>query len=158
MPTALALIAGAHVVPVKFKTSNQLPSVNVGTAAPLVIDKLGAVVVEPPVVPNVYVLVTLASATKPPVPVQVRLVAVPMANTVVAAVVCANTILPEPNAIERTLLLEEENIPVVKLYPFRFNVPVVRVYVLVAGNVRFAPNVTLPVVCVNVGGPSVPPL
>ena len=44
-----------------------------------------------------YVLVTDASDTNPPVPVNVKLVAVAKSTTVAAAVVVPITILPEPN-------------------------------------------------------------
>ena len=101
------------VVP-KLRISNQLPVVNVWIAVPLPVSvKLGAFVEEPPVVPNEYVLVILASAVKPPVPVYVKPVAVAIDNTVVAAVVCANIILPEPNRILRVLVLSEMNEPTV---------------------------------------------
>ena len=50
------------------------------------INILGALVADPPVVPKVKVLVTDASVTKPPVPVQVKPVAVAIDNTVVAEV------------------------------------------------------------------------
>ena len=83
----MTVSAGVQVEPVKFNALNQLPTVNVGTAAPLVIDKLGAPVVDPPVVPNVNVLVIDASVVNPPVPVYVKLVASAISKTVVAAVV-----------------------------------------------------------------------
>ena len=69
-PPMLNTVAGtAKAVVPKFKFLNQLPVVNVCTAVPLPVnDKLGALVVEPPVVPKVYVLVTDADVN-PPVPV-----------------------------------------------------------------------------------------
>jgi hypothetical protein len=71
------------VVP-KFNVLNQLPAVNVPILVPLPVnDKLGALVVEPSVVPNVNVLVTDIAVVKPPVPVQVNPVAVAIDNTVV---------------------------------------------------------------------------
>ena len=80
--------AGVAVEPVKSKLLNQLPVVNVGIDAPDCIDKLGAVVMEPPAVdPHVSVLVTLMAVVKPPVPDQVKLVRSAILNTVVAAVV-----------------------------------------------------------------------
>ena len=53
------------------------------------------------------------------------------------------------NAIERTLVLFEANIPVVKLPP-SVSVPDVNVYVPVAAKVRSLFKVTEPEVCVNV--------
>jgi hypothetical protein len=66
----------------------QLFVVKVITEVPLPVNvKFGEFVVEPPVVPNVNVLVTDASVVKPPVPVHEKLVTIGIANTVVAAVV-----------------------------------------------------------------------
>ena len=66
---------------------NQLAVVIVATDAPVVNVKFGALVVVPPVVPQVKVLVLLIAATlNPPVPVYVKPVSVAMFNTVVAAV------------------------------------------------------------------------
>lgn len=88
MPIVDALMAGVLVVPVKFNTSNHDPFVNVGTAAPLVIDKFGAFVAVPPaVLPKVNVLVTDTSVVNPPVPVQVNPVAVAIDIKVCPAVV-----------------------------------------------------------------------
>ena len=64
-----AVTAGVHVEPLKFNVLNQLPVVKVGIAAPLGSDKFGLLVVDPPVVPNVKVLVTDIALVKPPVPV-----------------------------------------------------------------------------------------
>ena len=69
--------AGVAVDPVKSKLLNQLPVVIVGIEAPDCIDKLGAVVIEPPAVdPQVKVLAipTVISEINLPVPVQVKLV------------------------------------------------------------------------------------
>ena len=81
--------AGVAVDPVKSKLLNQLPVVIVGMDAPDCIDKLGAVVAEPPaVVPQVNDLVSVViSAVNPPVPDQVKLVRSAILNTTVAAVV-----------------------------------------------------------------------
>ena len=80
--------AGVAVEPVKSKLLNQLAVVNVGIAAPAVIAKLGAVVIEPPAVdPHVSVLVTLMAVVKPPVPDQIKLVRSAILNTTIAAVV-----------------------------------------------------------------------
>jgi len=58
IPRTLAETAGVVELPLKFNELNQLPSVNVGATVPDVIDKLGALVVLPPVVPTLNVLVT----------------------------------------------------------------------------------------------------
>jgi len=63
------VVAGVQVLPVKSNILNQLPVVIVGIEAPDVIARLGALVVEPPVVPNVNVLVTDIVVVNPPVPV-----------------------------------------------------------------------------------------
>lgn len=117
---------GLKDVDPKSRLLNQLPVVNVPTEAPVVNVKLGAFILPPPVVPKVYVLVIDASAANPPVPVLVKLVGFTILNTVVPAVVCAKTTLYEPNAIERTPVPVELNIPVVKLPP-RVSVPAVNV-------------------------------
>ena len=97
----------------------------VATCAPVVNVRFGALDVVPPaVLPQVNVLVTAMSATvNPPVPVYVNAVRVAILNTVVAAVVCDNTILPVPNAIARVLVLFELNIPVVRINPAKSSVP-----------------------------------
>ena len=113
--------------------------------------KLGALVAEPPVLPNTYVLVIEASAVNPPVPVQVKLVIlVAIDNTVVPAVVCTSKILFAPNAIERTLVPAEANIPVVKVNPFKLNAPAVNVVVRVAPNVNALPKDQPPATPLNV--------
>ena len=82
------VVPGLNAVVPKFNVLNQLAVVNVTTAVPEPVkDKFGAFVLVPPVVPNVTVLVMLASVVKPPVPVSVKPVAVAIDNTVVAAVV-----------------------------------------------------------------------
>lgn len=67
-----------------------------------------------------------------------------MLNTVVAAVVCDNTMLFEPNAMARVLVLLELKIPVVKLNPPRSSVPAVSVVVPVATREGLSPNVSVP--------------
>lgn len=122
--TFILVVAGVLVEPVKFKLLNQLPVVNVGTLAPEVNDKLGALVAVPPVVlPKENVLVTDIAVVNPPVPVKVKSVASAMFRTVSPAAVLVNIILPEPNAIERVLEVLELNVPAVKSNPFKFNVP-----------------------------------
>ena len=115
------------------------------TDVPLPVNvKFGALVDEPPVVPKVTVLVIDASVVKPPVPVYVKPVAVANDNTTVAAVVCANTILPVPKLIARVAVPVLANIPVVKLNPFNANVPVVMVVVPVATKDSASPSVVVP--------------
>ena len=119
--------AGVAVDPVKSKLLNQLPVVNVGIDAPLFIERLGAVVIEPLAVdPHVNVPVTNIPAVNPPVPDQVKLVRSAILKTTAAAVVFARTILNVLNAIERVTVLDEENAPVCKLAP-NVNVPAVSV-------------------------------
>jgi len=108
------VVAGVQVLPVKFNKLNQLPVVIVGIEAPVVNARLGALVVEPPVVPNVNVLVTDIAEVNPPVPVLVNPVAVAISRLVAAAVVVASIILLVPNVIALVLVLVELNVPVVK--------------------------------------------
>ena len=126
--------------------------VNVATAVPLPVSvRLGPAL--PPTLANVYVLVMAASAVKPPVPVQENAYASDIDNTVVAAVVCTNAILPDPNATERVLPLLELNMPVVNVKLPKFNVPLVNVVVLVADVVNALPNVHAPPDPLNVTAP-----
>ena len=67
-----AVVPGLNAVVPKFRSSNQLPVVNVAIAVPLPVKlKLGALVAVPPVVPNTNVLVTDASLVNDGVPVEV---------------------------------------------------------------------------------------
>lgn len=137
--------ASANAVDPKLRLLNQLPVVRVTIATPVPVnDKLGALVLEPPVVPNTQVLVTEASVVNPPVPVYVNPVAMAILKTVCAAVVCDRIILFEPNAIDRVLALVELKIPVVKLNPPRSSVPAVSVVVLVATREGLSPSVSVP--------------
>ena len=98
------------VVPVKFNALNQLPDDIVGTEAPLINDKLGALVAEPPaVLPKLNVLVVDIALVNPPVPVHVKLVAVSIDKLTAPALENANAILPVPNEILRVLVLIELN-------------------------------------------------
>ena len=116
--------AGVHVLPVKSSLLNQLPVVIVGIEAPLVIDRLGALLKAPPVVPNVNVLVTEASETNPPVTLEkLKLVASAILNTVLPRLGVANIILLFPNIICRLVVPDALIDPTVKSYPPRFNVP-----------------------------------
>ena len=147
------------MVPVKFNALNQLPVVNVIIAEPLVIDKFGALVTVPLVVPKVNVRVTDASVTNPPVVADcVKLVTSAILRTVVAAVVVVNIMLFEPKLIERITAPVDMNEPVVKLNPFKTIDPQVNVYAPVVVNAYALPTTNVPAVCVNVGtGLSVPP-
>ena len=131
------------VVP-KLRFLNQLRLVNVGTAVPLPVNvKLGAFVIVPPVVPNVYDRAIEASEVNPPVPVYENPVTFAIDNTVLDAPECANTILLDPNVITLVLVLVELNIPVVNVNPPKSNVPAVNVVVLVADKVNAAPKVVV---------------
>jgi hypothetical protein len=133
------------VVP-KFRLLKKLAVVSVMTLVPLPVNvTFGELVVVPdPPVPNVNVLVIDASVVKPPVPVYVKLVAFAILSTVVPAVVCANTMLLVPNAIERTPVPVELKIPTVKSYPPKFNVPAVKIKDDVAVKVCVPSNVSVP--------------
>lgn len=145
-PAMFRVVAGrAKAVVPNVRLSNQLAVVSVMIAVPLPVnDRLGALVAVPPVVPNTHVLVIDASVVNPPVPVQLKPVAIAMLNTVVAAVVCDSTMLFDPNAIDRVLVLVELKIPVVKVKPPRSIVPAVNVVVLVATREGLSPNVRVP--------------
>ena len=140
IPITLADIAGVPVVPVKLSALNHDPSVNVSTADPLVIDKLGALVVEPPVVPNVNVAVTSIALVNPPVPVQVKLVASDILNALRPGVLVANTILLDPNATDRVRAPLDENVEQVRVYPFNENVPAVNVKIVELPNINKSPT------------------
>jgi len=105
------------------------------------------------VVPDVNVRVTPIAVVNPPVPVYVKLFTLAMSNTVVAAVVWASTMLFEPNAIARLLLLLELNMPVVNVNPFKVTVPFVSVVVSVAPVVSALPKLQLPPTPLNVIAP-----
>jgi len=73
--------------------------------------------------------------------------------------------VPDPNEITLVLALVEANEPIVNVYPaaaaplVKSKVPAVNVYTLVAANVKLAPSVTVPAVCVKVVAElRVPPL
>ena len=81
---------------------------------------------------------------KVPLVVYVKFVAVVMAKFTAAAVVVANTILADPKAIERALVLLELNVPVVSVNPFNDKLPLVSVVAAVAPRVNASPNVVVP--------------
>ena len=100
----------------------------VGILAPLVNDKLGALVAEPPaVLPKVNVLVISAAALNPPVPVLLKLVAFGILIFVAPAVVVPNMILLEPNDIARLLVLSEVTVPIVTSLSPKSTVPLVTI-------------------------------
>ena len=72
------------------------------------------------------------------------MVAVSIASTVVAAVVCASTILFEPKEIALVPVPVELKIPVVKSNPPSANVPAVNVVVPVATRDGLSPRVNVP--------------
>ncbi len=146
------VVASVKAVVPKLRLLNQLPVVSVCIAVPLPVkDKFKLLVDEPPVVPNVYVLVTSAAAVNPPVPVQVKLVAFAIDILVAAAVVVDNIILLDPKLILRVFELFELKVPIVKSYPPKFNVPAVNipddvaVYVCVLSNVKVPPSKLKPI-------------
>jgi hypothetical protein len=157
LPTMFKVVVpGLKEVVPKFKFLNQLAVVSVATLAPVVNVRFAAVIVEPPVVPNVNVLVLPMSATvNPPGPVLVKFVTSAMLNTTVAAVVWVRLIFPAvvlPNTIERTLTLDELNMPVFSVTPSaNVSVPAVKVYVPVVEIDWVVLSVTVPAVCVNNG-------
>jgi hypothetical protein len=105
------------------------------------------------------VLVILAAAVKPPVPVKEKPVAVAIDKLTVAAVVVDNTMLLVPNAILRVLELLEANVPVVSVNPPRAKAPFVKVVAAVAPIVNALPRVQPPPTPSNViEGVSVTPL
>ena len=130
---AVAVVAPdkVHVLPVQSSVLNQLPVVISASVDPPVRDKLGALVIDPPVVPNTKPLVAVIFEVKPPAPVYVNPVAVAILRAI--PLEAFNTILFVPNTILRVLVLLELNTPVVKLYPPRFIV-----------GVDVAPNAVVP--------------
>ena len=146
VPTTAAL-----VLPVKSTVLNHDRSLNVRVDEPDVIAKLGAIDAEPLVVPNVNVLVTDASVTNPPVPLQVKFCVCAIATTVAPAVVVVNIILPVPNAMARAVIPVELKVPVDKLNPLRFIAPALNVNTPVVVNEYAFPKFTVPDVQVNVG-------
>lgn len=86
--TNTGAVGKANAVVPKLRLLNQLLLVTVITAVPDPVSvKLGALVLEPLVLPNTTVRVIEASVVNPPVPVQVKPETDAIASTVVAAVV-----------------------------------------------------------------------
>jgi len=113
--------------------------------------------VAPAASPNLNVLVVDIAADMFDVPVNVKFVAVAIDRTVDPAVVVVVTIEPVvPNAIERVLVLDELNTPVLNVRLFRSNVPCDRDVVSVKPNVRLfvtswipPPKQIMDIGCVN---------
>ena len=154
--TNMDVVAGVDVVLPKFKELNQLPVVMVGTAAPVVNVKFGALVVAPPAVdPKLNVLVTPRSDTNPPLPAIVKLVASAMLNTVVAAVAFVSVILLLLKLIDLVPVPVETKVPVLMAEePFTTNAPAVKVIALVGPPVVEAFRVNVPPTPENVIGKS----
>ena len=115
------------MLPVKFTFLNQLPEVMVSELLPALIVRLGALVIEPPVVPNTTVaVVTNILRVKLPVPVQVKLVATAIDKHVPETLV-RNTMFALPNKTERVLVFEDKKTPRVRVKLARSSVPSVRV-------------------------------
>lgn len=132
---------------------NQLLVANTGGPLPLSSVKLTALATVPPTVPKLKVSVDgMATPTNPPLPVQVKLVAVFIDSTTVFTVVLDKTILLVPNASERTFVLSERNTGQVRLNPFNEIVPLVRVTVVAATplSVNALPNVNVAAALLNV--------
>jgi hypothetical protein len=94
--TFSAVVEGVPVLPVKFNIPKKPPVVRVGMAPPAVKLKFGALVVVPPVTPQVKVLVIDIVQENPPVPVYVKSVILLIDRTVVAAVPLVKNIVPVP--------------------------------------------------------------
>lgn len=108
---------------------------------------MGALDVVPPEVePNATVAVAAMFRVNPPVPVQVKRLAVAIDNTVVPATVLVSAMLPAPNEIARVELPDELKIPVLKVNPASARVPAVKVVVTVLARVHASPSVTVPAV------------
>ena len=93
-------------------------------------------VVAPAVPPKLSTFPVFAEVDTLDVPVNVKFVAVAMLSTVTPAVL--EIVIPPvlPKAIERVLLLFDENKPVLSVRLFRSNVPCVKVVSCAVPNVR----------------------
>ena len=130
----------------------------VNADAPALTVKFGAFVVDPPVVPNSIDAVAAWLRVKPPVPVQVNPVAVPIVITNTTAVVLVNAMFPEPNEIARVEDPDELKVPVLSVNPASARVPSVSVVVLAISTVIASASVTVIPVPLTVVVPSVLPL
>ena len=146
--------AGVDVLPVKFNVLNQLLFVIVGIPEPAFMNRLGALVVEPLVVPNTKVLATAIIELNPPAPDTVKLVASAIDNTVVAATSDDNAIKLLPKLIDLVPVPVEEKIPVLTEFPFSTRAPAANTMVLVLPVVKVAPKLNVPPTPENVIGKS----
>jgi hypothetical protein len=120
-----------QVLPVKSRLLNQLFVLIVKALAPAVTNKFGALVAEPPAVsPNRTVAVAAWFLKNPPVPVQVKFVAVPIASMKAPPTLLFKTMLPDPNAIDRVRVMDELKVPTVKLLLLSVIVPAENVKVV----------------------------
>ena len=152
--TNTVVVAGVDVLPVKSKVLNQLLAVIVGMPAPAFINKFGALVTDPLVVPNTKVLATDMIELNPPAPDTVKFVASAMLNTVVAAVSDDSAIKLLPKLIDLATVPDALKTPVLIEFPFSTNVPAVSVVVLVEPVVKVAPRLNVPPTPENVIGKS----
>ena len=152
--TNTVVAAGVDVLPVKFNVLNQLLVVIVGIPEPAFINRLGALVADPPVVPNTKVLATAMIELNPPAPDTVKFVASAIDSTVVAAVSDDSAMKFPPKLIALVPVPVEEKIPVLTEFPFNTNVPAVNVMVLVEPVVKVAPRLNVPPTPENVIGKS----
>ena len=152
------VVPGLNTVVPKFNVLNQLPVAKAITDIPVpVIVMFGELADVPPaVLPKKTALATVAVVVNPPVPVRVNPVAVAISNTVVAAVVCVNAILPVPNDIALVTAPDELNMPVVSVKLAKSRVPLVNVVVPVAVKVNASPNVVAVLVIVKIANVALP--
>ena len=154
LPKVNDVVPGLKAVVPKSTLLKKLVLVSVCTAVPDPVNvKLTPLAIVPVVEAQLNVRVILAAAVKPPVPVKEKLVAVRISRLTAPAVVVANTILPDPNAILRTPEPVETNVPVVSVNPARSSVPAVNVVTAVAVvNVTAPASVVVPVLLIVSAG------
>jgi hypothetical protein len=113
---------------VKLRFFIELPDVIVKLPEPEVTVTFTAVaLLDPAVFPTLTVALKLLTRVNPPVPDVVKFVAVAMDTITVLDVMLVRAMFPDPNAIERVLVLDELNTVAVALNPLRAKVPAVKV-------------------------------
>ena len=117
-------------------------NLKLGALADVAPDKYG---LPPALMPNLNVCVTVEPATNPPVPLQLKLKTVSILIRVELTVGSTNTMSPVPNSMLRVFELDELNIPVVNVNPFKANVPDVKLVVAVVAVDNAPANVVVPV-------------
>ena len=118
--------------------------VRVNADTPALTVKFGALVVDPPAVEPKYTAAVLTMfLVKPPVPVQVKPVAVGIYNIGVPPKVEVSAMFPAPNATARVLVLDELKSPVLRVNPARSSVPCVNCVELLDPTVKLLPSVTV---------------